>query len=198
MEPKSISYINELSVEQKDELFRRMEHNYAIRPCVAPAVLRGIDAEGLASLENPSVPAMAGPFWISFVRCRTPNGRVFSAHQVYQYRYPAGSVQRKVFTHVLAYASTHEEPLPVLGRGASIDHLCGQKACSNPSHLTLAVAHRDNVARIGCLGVTLIVAGQSIVHMVPCPHASGDGLTALRSGCAKVHVIRLPQGLVLA
>eukprot|EP00048_Salpingoeca_helianthica_P015708 m.228178 g.228178 ORF g.228178 m.228178 type:complete len:207 (-) comp17417_c0_seq1:144-764(-) len=191
--PRTILFLNALSFQQKLELFQKMVRDVTIRDHVAPGVLRGIRPEALGLLINPHFPALDGQFWLRFVTCSTPHGLLQHEHRIYQFRFPAGHQQRKIFTHVVAFAAHNEGPLPRLGRGASIDHLCGQMGCSRATHLALAPAHRDNVARIGCAGVTLVVMQNAIIRMVPCPHAPAqeDADLAVQHGCAKVFVVEI-------
>lgn len=44
-----------------------------------------------------------------------------------------------------------------LGKGPSIDHLCGRAFCHRPSHLQLVSEHKKNTDRIGCFGNMYIV-----------------------------------------
>ncbi len=195
--PETIGFLNGLSPELKIALYAKMNREEHIRAFLPPTSLRGITYEDLRKLDNPAAPNFDGKFWEQFLTCQTPRGIRHSEHHRFQFRFPqasGGHLQRKIFTHVIAYASVHNSaPLPAtLGRGTSVDHLCGQKACSRPEHITFANRHRDNVARIGCSGVTLVVMNNTILRMVPCPHANeGEGVEPLTSGCAKIHVIVL-------
>lgn len=107
--------------------------------------------------------------------------------------------QLKVFTHHVAYLA-HVGILPAdLGKGSSIDHLCGQRGCHNPKHLDLAVEHRTNVARINCEGIILLVLQDTyIIQEFPCSHAKSglDHDKAILDSCRKLRVLRLDDKTV--
>lgn len=109
-------------------------------------------------------------------------------------------------THHLAYnakvaraksAGIDLEPLPLdVGSGSSVSHLCDNPKCANPAHLEVALAHRDNMARQRCSGVTLVVVSGVIIEVDHCPHYEVDEEDGVISpDCAVLKVINL-TGLV--
>ena len=101
--------------------------------------------------------------------------------------------QLKIFTHHIAYLAHHGDLPGNLGKGSSIDHVCGQKACHRPEHLGVAVRHRDNTARINCDGVNLLVAARAlIVQEFPCQHGNGDNMDErILNSCCKIRVLHM-------
>jgi len=194
--PAITQWLNDFDQDSKKRLYLQMQKGLCICDVLTPGVLHGdVDADGLHALVNAVQPDMTGIKILRLLTCHTPRGQVHQQHVIYQFRFGPDTKQRKTFTHVIAYAAHTDRALPTLGKGQSIDHLCGQKACSNPSHLSLAIRHADNVARIGCLGTTLIVRNTTIIHMRPCVHATDEEDVASLPGCKKVHVIRLPESV---
>lgn len=198
-----VPYLNQLSKGERLLWYKRMVKDMSLRRSIQPDVLAGSSIDCLKRLTNPLHPELTGQDWLDLLACETKQGKQQSSHQRWQPRtdhrgnsFPDGA-QMKVFTHVLSFAAHNDEPLPEnLGKGSSIDHRCGQQGCSRVEHLALAHEHRDNVARIGCLGVTLIVANDVIIWMFPCPHGTGVGAARLLTGCLKVRLLQLPTEAV--
>lgn len=104
-------------------------------------------------------------------------------------------MQLRVFTHHVGYLSSGGELPTDLGNGSSIDHLCGQGGCHNPAHLALATVHSQNVARINCDGITLVVVNQLIVQEQACAHAAAGAFpnSTVLDSCRKVKILCLDE-----
>ena len=70
--------------------------------------------------------------------------------------------------HVMAYVFYHGHPVP---EGHEVDHLCGNRACFNPTHLE-AVSHRENLLR----GNTIAAINAAKTHCPRGHELSGDNL----------------------
>lgn len=169
-----------------------IEKRYSLVP---EGSLKGIDPTKITQLQNNRNPERSGEWWKSRISCQRlvhikaeANG-----HQRWQPRLTK-TLQLKLWTHHVAYATTTENALPNnLGKGASIDHLCGAKGCCNPAHLSLASNHKTNCSRIGCLGVTLLTYKERIIAEYPCPHSTGDTIDEqLNTSCMKLNVLDIP------
>lgn len=105
-------------------------------------------------------------------------------------------------SHHLAFMSVHggDVFLPDnLGMGSSISHLCDTAGCISVDHLEYVPAHVTNLNRQRCLGVTLIVSLDLIIHEVPCQHGVGDTVEArISSSCRKLRMVQLPPYSVTA
>jgi hypothetical protein len=105
----------------------------------------------------------------------------------------------KVQTHHIGYLAKDDRSLGLttaIGRGSSIDHLCGNKGCHRPEHLAFAESHLTNMNRINCAGVCLYVQDNEIVDERPCPHAEaishgGNRDELILNSCTKITVFRV-------
>lgn len=199
-----IAYLNNLTLQEREKWYAQMCTNFSAALVIQRGSLKNIDETQLRELSNPHYRNINGSLLAEWLACLTRNGEEQLSHLQWQTRLnfdrmPFGS-QKKVLAHVLAYAAHNAGPLPELGNGSSIDHLCGQKGCFRPSHLDLAQEHRTNVARIGCLGLILVVIGKVIVSMRPCIHAipNDDHTAYVLSSCVKIQCITLSDDEILA
>lgn len=130
---------------------------------------------------------------------RKLKGRIATHKWVHLKQIANSNGQVKIPLHHLVYR-THNTGvgLPAnLGRGASISHLCDRVGCVRPEHLELTARHVANLDRQRCVGVTLIVGADIIVHEVPCPHGVGGTTEALiQSSCRKLRMIWLPNASI--
>jgi hypothetical protein len=112
-------------------------------------------------------------------------------------------VQIKLPCHHLAYLACRRDGDPVIpsnvGSGASISHLCDQDGCIRGEHLEVTERHVDNLERQRCIGVTLIVYLDVIVHEIPCNHGRGENnVDKIASSCRKIRIIALPPAAINA
>ena len=116
------------------------------------------------------------------------------------------SGQVKIPTTQLAFkAGPGVRTLPDnLGNGSSLSHLCDRSGCVSCEHLTLELAHANNLRRQRCPGVTLVTTSladgfPTIVHESPCAHATGHShLELLATSCRKIHIVMMARGAIEA
>lgn len=191
-EPAVAAFINGLDRERRRTLYQRMTREFRggqlLR--ISPTSLTGTDAAALRSFTSFHV-TRTGKWWADRITCYTFGERPCVAHLRWQPR--VAGVQIKLFTHIVGWASATCALLPSnLGGGTSIDHLCGSKGCHKPEHLQLATRHADNIARIGCQGVLLLVRNNHIVQELPCSHApAGTHEERVLLGCQRVRVVTI-------
>lgn len=104
----------------------------------------------------------------------------------------------KCWPHHVALATRYPsdpDPIPLnCGSGGSADHQCDTDGCVKTDHLLKASAHKLNLSRQRCRGITLIVLNGVILKAVPCQHAlvrEASGTVDMLSSCAKVQVVEL-------
>lgn len=187
-------YLNALTPKRRHTMYINMTSHKLVT--IGSSTVTGYNPEVLQDLQNFCSPERNGKWWKNRVSCHTlPHIKPsLNGHQRWQPRI-SKNTQIKVWTHHVAYMTTTPDPLPSnLGKGSSIDHLCGGKACCNPAHLVLATHHKSNCDRIGCRGVTLLVYKNLIVAEYPCPHASPGTLRhQLETSCFKLNVFKVSQ-----
>lgn len=188
------NYLNSITPRRRRALYTKMTKTKSV--VISTNALIGAEASELVTLRNPKAPNRDGSWWKNRISCYTiPNIKpCVNGHQRWQPRL-SSKLQLKLWTHHVAFATTSPEKLPEnLGRGSSIDHLCGGKACCNPAHLTVALEHKSNCARIGCQGITLLAYNQNIVAEYPCPHSEEGSLEyKIKTSCLKITVLTISQ-----
>jgi len=112
---------------------------------------------------------------------------------------PSG--QAKVQIHHLALRRQNIVLPANLGNGASVNHFCDRSGCCKEGHLSLTMAHVQNLNRQRCTGMTLLVAnilgGDLLILEQPCLHAVGVTVDERRATCCrKLHIVNLdPNGV---
>lgn len=103
--------------------------------------------------------------------------------------------QVKIPCHHLAFrVSEPRVSIPAnMGHGSSMSHLCDQRGCIRGEHLQLTNHHVENLERQRCIGVTLIVALDMIIHEIPCSHGIGNNIAdKVSTSCRKLRMVWLP------